>query len=407
MPKFCEQCGTKLDEGEIFCSSCGARVENDKPPPQPQISQSQISQSQISESDSTKISSPVIDDSFGKLIKGIIGVMFVIFIAITIFHSIINYANKSTNTEYNSSTQTPGNTTESPPLLTESDLRIGNLSLSTSKSYIDGQLGAGKIQKDGWYDYGDFWAKFDSDGKIYWLSSTSKNLSTPRGIHAGSTLNELQSVYNINQFRKEINTNTVSYAGDFNDMTLLFSVLKNSDKVDEIVLVKNKKAAKTPPPTEKSKTSYEGYNYGCTVNGEATYKGILQNGVACALYSIEKQKRIISNYGDSHHTARGIFYAVTVIVGNSGLEPIISPSIYLIDEHGRKFSSDITATSTWVAEHNFHDAFNLNPGQPDFMHEVFDIPENVNITHLRCESFNYSLDNMKNSFDVPFKIVKE
>lgn len=36
MSKFCGQCGAEVNEGMVFCASCGARIEVQTPPPQPQ-----------------------------------------------------------------------------------------------------------------------------------------------------------------------------------------------------------------------------------------------------------------------------------------------------------------------------------------------------------------------------------
>ena len=409
MSRYCEQCGEKLAAGENFCPSCGTKVIIDEPPSQPSTPAQKTSFALIP------------DDSLGKLIMGILGGMGIIFFIVMFTAG--SSSQKYTSERYDSPSKTsaPADTKpKTPAALNEADLSISNnnriVALNANKSYIDGQFGGGRVQSDGWYDYGDFWAKFDSTGRINWLSCMSANLSTSRGIHVGSTLADLERAYNINQFRKEIADITVNYECDFRDMTLIFSVLKSSNRVDQIVLVKKVQEPKPPaekpkPPTEKPKppaekpkpSTFDEYNYSCTVNGEKTYKGIVRRGLACALYSVEKQKHITSDYG-VNCTARGTFYIVTAIVDNNTNEPIFVPSIYLIDERGRKFSSDINATSTYTVVYNIESAVELNPNQPGWVYEVFDIPDDATITNLRCET-SFSLDD--NEFNIPFRVVAE
>ena len=394
MSRFCEQCGKRLEVNENFCPSCGAKVFNEElraQPPPPKTT-----------------SPPVIDNSFGKLIMGILGGIGIIFFIIVVIAG--SSSQNSTSEKYDTPTRAPVETAKPPDPLTESDLRIGDLSLTSAanKTELDRRFGAGKVRDNGWYDYGDFWAKFDSGGNVYWLSYMNSNHSTPRGIHCGSTLAEIESAYGKNYLREEND-----YEYDIKNTSLIFHIGKKTGKVEEIVLVKkiqepkppvgktNTPAGKPKPPTEKS--SSDEYNYSCTVNGEKAYKGINRLGLACALYSVEKQKRITSDFG-SNHTARGTFYIVTVIVGNSTNEPIFAPSIYLMDEHGRKFSSDISAESTWETVHGAESAFQLNPGQPGWVYKVFDIPDDANITNLRCETA-FSLE--ENNFNVPFRVVTE
>lgn len=397
MARFCEECGTKLEAGENFCPSCGTKVFNEEPRAQPPPTAP------------SKTTSPtVIDNSFGKLIMGILGGIGIIFFIIVIIA-----AGNNSSKEYspeNYGTQAPVETAKPPDPLTESDLRIGDLSLTSAanKTELDRRFGAGKVKDNGWYDYGDFWAKFDSSGNVYWLSYMNSNHSTPRGIHCGSTLAEIESAYGKNYLREEND-----YEYDIKNTSLIFHIGKKTGKVEEIVLVKkiqepklpvgktNTPAEKPKPPTKKS--SSDEYNYSCTVNGEKAYKGISRLGLACALYSVEKQKRVTSDYG-YNHTARGTFYIVTVIVSNSTNEPIFAPSIYLMDERGRKFSSDISAESTWETMNGVNSVLELNPGQPGWVYKVFDIPDDANITNLRCEA-SFSLE--ENNFNVPFRVVTE
>ncbi|MBQ6131932.1 MAG: zinc ribbon domain-containing protein [Selenomonadaceae bacterium] len=426
MTRFCEQCGAKLEAGENFCPSCGAKITRDEPPkpkaPPPSTSPS------TSPKNTTEKSS----DHFTKF--GIVTLILLIFLGVIYQYQKSQEKKSWTYSPPTSSSESPTASSEPrkqiPAALNESDLEIGNIALSLSKTYLDEQFGAGKVQSDGWYDYGNFWVKFDSDYKVYWVSCMSANLNTPRGIHVGSTLTEIAKAYDIDKFRKETNDKTVNYECDLRGMTLIFSLLQNSDKVDEIVLVQRNRAPQNPPPAENPKPPAENpkppaenpkppaekpkppaekprvpdeYNYSCTVNGEKAYKGISRRGVACALYSVEKQKRITSDFG-SNYTARGTFYIVTVIVGNFTNEPIFVPSIYLMDERGRKFSSNTGATSTYTVMHNVESAFQLNPGQPDWIYEVFDIPDDANITSLRCEA-SFSLED--NNFNVPLRVVTE
>lgn len=399
MSNFCEQCGEKLEPNENFCPFCGAEVIRDEPEPSPKPAP-------------TPPSSPtVFDNSFGTVIAWIFSGIGIIFLIIIVIAG--SSAQKSTSERYDS----PPATSESsdtrnvtydtkpapPAALIESDFKIGDAELGVLKSYVDREFGAGKPKSDGWYDYGSFWAKFDSSGSVSWISCMNANLATPRGIHVGSTLAELEKAYNLNQFQKDIATNTVNYEGELNDIILVFSVLKRSNTVDEIILVRKNKEPQSPPPPSKSNTPSDEYNHTFTVNGDATYKGINRHGLACALYKVDYQKHIFSDFG-FNHTAQGTFYIVTAILGNNTLEPLSFTSIYLIDERGRKFSADINVSSTWRVMHNVDSILTLNPGQACFDYEVFDVPDNVKITHLRCEGF-VGINSVE--FDIPFRVVKE
>ena len=116
MARFCEECGTKLEAGENFCPSCGTKVFNEEPRAQPPPTAP------------SKTTSPtVIDNSFGKLIMGILGGIGIIFFIIVVIA-----AGNSSSKEYspeNYGTQAPVETAKPPAALTESDLRIGDLSL--------------------------------------------------------------------------------------------------------------------------------------------------------------------------------------------------------------------------------------------------------------------------------------
>ena len=382
MSRFCEQCGKELEPDENFCPYCGAKVEHDEPPP-------------LSLTSSTNNDK----NDFDKVTKwGIVALI----VLTVIGYTYKNQKNQDKPAYTPPATSAVSETKPAPPAtLNKYDLKIGLAELGVKKENLEKIFGVGKVKNDGWYDYGDFWAKFDSSGSVYWISCMSPNLVTPRYIHVGSTLAELERNYNINQFRKEYAKNTINYECDLQDATLIFSILKSSNRIEEIVLVKKIKEPK--PPAEKPKYSSDEYNYSCTVNGETTYKGISQRGLACALYSVEKQKRIISEFG-FNHTARGTFYIVTVIVDNNTNEPIFAPSIYLMDERGRKFSSDISAESTWETMYGVESAFQLNPWQPAWVYKVFDIPDDATITSLRCEA-EFTLEH--NNFNIPFRVVTD
>lgn len=391
MSRFCEQCGKRLEVNESFCPYCGAKVELDETP-SPSVAE-------------PTSSPPVVDNSFEKLILGIFGGIGIIFFIVMLVSAGGNSSKEYQSDNYATKTQGPVETTRPPASLTESDFRIGDLGLTsaTNKTDLDKRFGAGKVKDYGWYDYGDFWAKFDSGGIAYWLSCMSANLSTPRGVRCGALISDVTAAYGNNY---KVDGNNFEYS--LNDLVLIFHL--NAGKVKEIVLVKKDVASPTPPISNqntapvaaKPKVSDE-YNYSCTVDGGTTYKGIKRLGLACALYSVEKQKRITSDFG-LNHTARGTFYIVTVIVGNGTNEPIFVPSIYLIDDRGRKFSGDISAGATWHTMHGVESAFQLNPGQPGWLYEIFDVPDDANIVSLRCEA---ELTLEDNKFNVPFRVVTE
>ena len=183
----------------------------------------------------------------------------------------------------------------------------------------------------------------------------------------------------------------------------------NTEYVDPAPAKEEVKPVESPaPPPKKNKSSVDdGYNYSCKVNNNdgssIVYKGMSRRGVGGALYDMQCQKTINSNFG-LNHTARGTFYIVTIIVGNMTNEPLNFTDFYLIDDKGRKYAEDINAGATFQTMNNFENPFSINPNQPVYLNKVFDIPDGVNIKYFRLESFvNFE----ENNFNVPFNIVTE
>ncbi|MBR3746401.1 MAG: hypothetical protein IKN27_05510, partial [Selenomonadaceae bacterium] len=75
------------------------------------------------------------------------------------------------------------------------------------------------------------------------------------------------------------------------------------------------------------------------------------------------------------------------------------------DERGRKYSSNDNVTSSYTTDRNVEIELMLNPGTPKFDYEVFDIPDGVNITSLRCEAFTANFNAVE--FNVPLRVVTE
>lgn len=413
MSGFCEQCGKKLEDAENFCPYCGAKVVQDE---------------------STTDTSPISitnesSDSTKKLIVVGVGIFFLL-TGVIFFHNQKQEESSIKKTEIQSTSQIKKETDNTQPNLShetnksvdktvntleslnKSDLLIGGLTLGMSRQNVKQKLGFPLNDSEDYYNYGDIEVSFDKNGVKTVACSNNPSYNTPRGIHIGSTLAEVKSAYGTNYFTDNDAKGTI-YTYPLEKAHLRF-VIDGTGRVNRIAFYNtesnlkptekpNTSAEKPNSHSEKPKTSHDEYNYSCKVDGKTTYKGIKRLGLSCALYSVKKQKSITSDFG-SNYTARGTFYIVTVIVSNSTNEPIFVPSIYLMDDRGRKFSSDISAGATWQTMHGVESDFQLNPGQPGWLYEIFDIPDDANIKNLRCEA-SFSLED--NEFDVPFRVVTQ
>lgn len=230
MNRFCEQCGAKLEPDENFCPSCGARTE-DEEPPQP----------------SPPPPPPPQTNDDNKFIKW--GALGLVVVAFCFFVYQQKHQEKERTWTYTPPTAATSETKISTPsAIDELDFKIGSLALGLQRNEVEKIYGAGKVQSDGWYSYDDFWAKFDSNNRISWISCMSPNLYTTRGICVGLPLSDLEKFYDMNQFQKQTTDKYIRYEYKLQDNVLIFSVLKSSNKVDEIVLIKDVDEPKKTAP---------------------------------------------------------------------------------------------------------------------------------------------------------------
>ncbi|MBE8954139.1 MAG: zinc-ribbon domain-containing protein [Quinella sp. 2Q5] len=395
MARFCEQCGERLEDDENFCHACGTKVfRDDEPPPSP-------------------------PPSGEKKIFFIIGA--VILCVLTGVVSYNYFAEKNSPPPAQQKTSqtitpeakppTPPSTpkpTAKPAPVNESDMTLGSLKLGMSRRDVEKIYGIPEVYSDSYYNYGNVEVGFDGN-KVKTVALTGL-YSTVRGVSIGDSLKVVEEAYG-----KDYNVTTddkgAIYTYELPTGHLRF-VISNGRVSRIAIYVPASSAAPKPttstppkPSTKPAKFSADdSYNYTCNVTGEGVYRGIVRDGVGCALYSVDRRKYIASDFG-GNHTARGTYYVVTVIVGNQTNAPIIEPSISLIDERGRKYSDDMDATSTYKVTIGAQTRWDLNPGQAYFVHAVFDIPDNVTVTDVRRDAVNENLSSTE--FDVPFRVVTE
>ena len=288
---------------------------------------------------------------------------------------------------------------KSPAPLTKADLAIGDLTLGMSPQVVEQKLGS--------FFPTHYNILYGDNDAVILVRCTGGEAKTPRGIHIGSTLADVENAYGKNYSTESASDKTLySYHLENADLNFLINAAGRVDTIAFYVIYADAPSAETPKPSPPPapKPANDGYNYTCTVGGTTTYKGIIRNGIACALYDWQTQKQMSFEYLGTY-TARGNFYIVTAIVGNGTNAPIMTPTLYLVDERGRKYSSNDNVTSAYDANRNIEIELMLNPGQPQYAYEVFDIPDGVNITSLRCEAFTADFDAVE--FNLPFRVVTE
>lgn len=446
MSKFCDKCGLPLKPNENFCTNCGAKIIRDEspstPPDKPKSESKSpstkviciglavavsvifivamfvnrsISDTNVSHKpapvEQPKTQSATVPDVVGKNQSDAVAALTAAGIEAKISDSYsadvpigkiisqtpnpgANIARGQTVYLYVSKGVDPGKTSEP---LTEADFTLGGLTLGMSKAEVKMKYGNPSNDGDDYFNYGNIEVGF-ANGLVKTVACTGSN-ATSRGIVIGASLADIERVYGKNYSRDKDASGDI-YTYKFGDSSLRFVLDERSGKITRIAVYKS---TPKPSPPPAPKPASDGYNYSCTVNGTTTYKGIKRNGIACALYDYQTQKQISSEYFSK--TARGTFYIVTAIVGNGTNAPIVYPTLYLVDERDRKYSSNNDATSIYNTIHNVEVELELNPGQPQFVYEVYDIPDGVNITGLRCEAFTADFDAVE--FNLPFRVVTE
>ncbi|MBR2519401.1 MAG: PASTA domain-containing protein [Selenomonadaceae bacterium] len=447
MSRFCEQCGAKLEPNDNFCMTCGAKVIRDEPPDSSPKSKSPPTEiiyiglgvavlllvtfgiffqssspnrtvsrkpAPVEQSKPANITVPyVVGKSQSDAAAALKNVGLEVHVSDAYDDSVpigkiisqspnsgANIAKGQTVYVYVSKGVDPAKTKQPEPL-TEVDLTIGGLTLGMSKSSVKTKYGNPSYEDEDYFNYGNVEVGFAND-IVKTVACTGGN-ATARGIVIGDSLSQVERAYGTNYSRDKDGSGDI-YTYNFGNSALRFVFDAQTGKLTRIAVYKSTPNPKPTPPSPAPKPANDGYNYSCTVGGTTTYKGILRNGIACALYDWHTQKQMSFDYLGSY-TARGTFYVVTVIVGNGTNEPIFTPSIYLVDERGRKYSSNDNVTSSYTTDRNVEIELMLNPGTPKFDYEVFDIPDGVNITSLRCEAFTANFNAVE--FNVPLRVVTE
>ena len=150
----------------------------------------------------------------------------------------------------------------------------------------------------------------------------------------------------------------------------------------------------------KPNTDPKPYNTSWMVNNvPPNYQGVLENGYACGVYIIDRQKSIHSNYQSK--TANGRYYIVTFILENKTSKPtsMLDLDIVLVDERDNEYAYDYSAGSLYNVATDFYNVSELQPNQPVFYRLVFDIPTGVNITKLRFKT------DYNSGFYIPFRVA--
>ena len=253
MSKFCEQCGTKLEEGENFCPYCGTKFICNEP---------------TSDTSSVSITNESLDYSKGLIIGGVV----VVFLLAGAFfwhnHNQKEIAVKKTEIQTPNQIKTQDTDKAQPKLsreinkpvnkpvstpepLNESDLLIGGLTLGMSRQDVVQKLGLPINDSEDYYNYGDIEVSFDKSGTRTVACSNNQYCNTPRGIHIGSTLAEIKSAYGTDYFIDTDAKSTI-YTYPLEKAHLRF-VIDGTGRVNRIAFYKSKSNLKS---TEKPKPAF-------------------------------------------------------------------------------------------------------------------------------------------------------
>ena len=140
------------------------------------------------------------------------------------------------------SKNTPSQTTNTSPSKKD-DKSLGNVSLGDDFANIRDQLGA-SIKPDKIADSGEIYHYYKSmdvvcDGnRIVGLVTDSKNIKTPRGVHTGSTLDEVIDTYGKDYYKTDYE-DTILYEYKYSDSTnkpymLRFAITPSDNSVTYI-----------------------------------------------------------------------------------------------------------------------------------------------------------------------------
>lgn len=370
MPRFCEDCGAKLEPNENFCPSCGAKVIRDEPPDSslrskspptkiiyiglgvavlslvtfgifyqsssPKRTDSQKPAS-VEQSKPANITVPyVVGKSRSDAENELKNAGFEVKISDAYDDSVS--AGKIISQSPNSGTSLAKGQTvyiyvskgvdpaksKPPAPLSKSDFELAGLTLGMSTAEVKTKYGTPAYENEDYFNYGNVEVGH-ANGAVKTVACTG-GYATARGIVIGDSLSRVEKVYGTDySFDQDGNKNIYTYK--FGDSSLRFVFDTQKGKLTRIAVYTSTPTKPTPPPASTkpapppTKPADDSYNYTCTVNGTTTYKGIKRRGIACALYDWQTKKKMSFEYLGTY-TARGTFYVVTAIVGNGTNEPI-------------------------------------------------------------------------------------
>ena len=211
MARFCEECGTPLEPNENFCSNCGAKVIRDEPPQPtytPPVNQPSTQQNYTPpKSTPAESTSPSAKNHMGK---------FLALIGILVLIGVITYfANNR-----------------------QSDEALGEFYLGMSKDEADRKFGKScEKDRNGNYYYANenFLVTLDSNNKVNMIFGKNETVNTKKGIHVGSTLDEVKRAYgNDYQFNDTTFKENPAYIYTIGNSKLFFFMDKATNRVSAI-----------------------------------------------------------------------------------------------------------------------------------------------------------------------------
>ena len=137
------------------------------------------------------------------------------------------------------------------------------------------------------------------------------------------------------------------------------------------------------PTTKETAGKNEPYNFRLSI-GDSVYLGGHNVEMAVTIVEIDRSERIISKIGKEKMSRKGVFQLVKVYIENisKGTDGRVVGKFVLMDDNGRQYSHDHSATLDAQMVLNMENVKILEPQEGEYMIYVFDIPSNVNIDKL-------------------------
>ncbi|WP_037353223.1 hypothetical protein [Selenomonas sp. FC4001] len=238
----CGQCGRQGNKGK-FCAGCGAPQKENKPaesqpvtPPRPQIPP--MPQTPVMQPTATGSGT----NGTQRVIIGVIAVLFIVLAGIC-FKEFSAGSDTSAASSYRSLTKNPDSSKEKgkPQLVAKTDLSLGGVDLDISLDDLHSKLGKEKSHENGkeghvFYFY-DGMKVGTKGGVVTSFVSDGAACSTKRGIHEGSTLQEVIDAYGSDAMKTNYE-GLVLYEYNFKSLTgndgILRFAINGQNKVDYI-----------------------------------------------------------------------------------------------------------------------------------------------------------------------------